>query len=78
MKLLSSVKKPLKALQAFSENQPELSLTEISKLLNSHKSSISRILITLASEGFVEKNPINNKYRLGLKLFILANRVLSL
>jgi IclR family KDG regulon transcriptional repressor len=75
MKLLSSVKKALQVLETFSQDQPELNLTEISKRLDSHKSSIFRILITLASEGFVEKNPRNNRYRLGLKLLDLANRV---
>ncbi len=74
-KLLSSVKKSMKVLDTFTEDQPEMSLTEISKILHSHKSSISRILITLSSDGFVEKNPLNNKYRLGLKLLDLANRV---
>ena len=49
----------------------------MSRLLNTHKSSISRILRTLASEGFVEKNPLNSKYRLGLKLLELANQVLG-
>ena len=77
MNLLSSVKKSLEVLQVFSDDQPEMSVTEISKILNSHKSSISRILMTLASEGFVEKNPVTNKYRLGLKLLELAGRVLN-
>lgn len=74
---LSSVKRALKILETFSADQPELGVTEISKILKSHKSSISRILFTLVSEGFVEKNPFNNKYRLGLKLVDLGNRVLS-
>ena len=77
MNLLSSVKKSLEVLQVFSGDQLEMSVTEISKVLNSHKSSISRILITLASEGFVEKNPQTNKYRLGLKLLELASLVMQ-
>ena len=77
MKLLSSVTKALKVLETFSADQPELSLTEISKLLKSHKSSIFRILVTLESEGFVEKSPLNSRYRLGLKLLDLANRVMG-
>lgn len=77
MKLLSSVTKALQVLETFSEDQPELNLTEVSKRLNSHKSSIFRILTTLASEGFVEKNPLNNKYRLGLRLVELASRVMG-
>jgi len=74
---LSSVKKSLLVLQSFSPDHPERSVTELSRLLNTHKSSISRILRTLASEGFVEKNPLNSKYRLGLKLLELANQVLG-
>jgi IclR family KDG regulon transcriptional repressor len=77
MTSLSSVKKSLQVLQAFSAEQPERSVTEISRFLNAHKSSVSRILATLATEGFVEKNPLNSKYRLGLKLLELANQVLG-
>ena len=77
MKVLSSVKNALKVLDAFSADQPELTLTEVSRLLDSHKSSVFRILTTLASEGFVEKNPVSNKYRLGLKVLDLANRVMG-
>lgn len=75
--MLSSVKKALEILQVFTTDKPELSLTEISKRLITHKSSTSRILRTLASEGFVEKNPITKKYRLGLKIIQLANRALG-
>lgn len=75
--MLSSVKKALEVLQVFTVEEPELSLTEISKRLMAHKSSTSRIMLTLASEGFVEKNPENRKYGLGLKIIDLANRALS-
>lgn len=74
---LSSVKKALKVLQAFTDERTELGVTQISELLKSHKSSISRILMTLMAEGFVEKNPLTNKYRLGMKLVELGNRALS-
>jgi IclR family KDG regulon transcriptional repressor len=74
---LSSIKKALRVLDAFSTETPELGVTEIGTLLKSHKSSISRILLTLMSEGFVEKNPVTRKYRLGLKLVDLGNRVLG-
>jgi IclR family KDG regulon transcriptional repressor len=56
-KLLSSVKKALDVLQPFSEERPELSLTEISTRLRTHKSSISRIMAALTAEGFIGKNP---------------------
>lgn len=76
-RLLSSVKKALKVLEVLSKGQPELGVTEISLILQSHKSSIFRILMTLISEGFVEKNPFTNKYRLGLKVIDLASRSLQ-
>ena len=75
--LLSSVKRTFQVLDVFTSNQPELSLTEISSKLRSDKSSISRILVTLTSAGFLERNPMNRKYRLGWKLVDLGNRVLS-
>ncbi|NIQ39244.1 MAG: helix-turn-helix domain-containing protein [Proteobacteria bacterium] len=77
MSQLSSVKKALRILEAFSLDQPELGVTEISRILKSHKSSVFRVLRTLVSTGFVEKNPQTNKYRLGLKLVELGNRILD-
>lgn len=76
MRYLSSVKKTLRVLDSFSLKQPELGVTEISHMLSSNKASIYRILMTLMSEGFVEKNHLNNKYRLGLKIVELARRSL--
>jgi len=74
---LSSIQRALRTLQTFSADQPELGVTEISKILGVHKSSISRIISTLASEGFLEQNSVNKKYRLGLKLVDLGNLVLN-
>jgi len=74
---LSSVKKALKILEAFTEDRTELGVTQIAHLLKSHKSSVSRILMTLMAEGFVEKTSLKNKYRLGMKLVELGNRALS-
>jgi len=74
---LSSVKKTLRVLEAFSDDQTELGVTQIAELLKSHKSSISRILMTLLAEGFVEKNMQTNKYRLGLKMVELGYRALK-
>jgi DNA-binding IclR family transcriptional regulator len=73
---LSSVKKALKVLESFLSTQPELGLTEISRIVGSNKTSIYKILFTLTSEGFVEKNPQNHKYRLGRKIMDLADHSL--
>ncbi len=77
MQIISSVQKAMEVLKIFSIDTPELSLTEISERMNLHKSSIFRILNTLVLSGLVEKDPVTNRYRLGLLLLDLANQVLN-
>ncbi|WP_088104544.1 IclR family transcriptional regulator [Halalkalibacter urbisdiaboli] len=73
--LLSTVKKALQILQCFSIDEPEKKVTEISASLGMNKSTVSRLLATLASEGFVTKNPETQKYRLGLSIIPLYSVV---
>ena len=75
MQLLSSVKKALELLDHFTVERPELSLAEISREVDAHKSSVFRVLTTLEAAGFLEKDPQSGKYRLGLKILDLAGRV---
>ncbi len=77
MKLLSSVVKTLQVLEAFSAERHELSTIELSKMLNMDKSSVSRIVVTLQHHGYLNKNTLNNKYRLGAKFVDLGNQVLN-
>jgi DNA-binding IclR family transcriptional regulator len=57
MRPLSSVKKALNVLETFIVIQPELVVTKISRILNSNKTSIYKILFTLMSQGFVGEDP---------------------
>lgn len=75
MQMLSSVKKALELLDHFTAERPELSLAEISREVDAHKSSVFRVLTTLEAVGFLEKDPRSGKYRLGLKILDLAGRV---
>ncbi len=50
----------------------ERSVTEISKNLNMLPSKVSRMLATIEKEGFLERNPETNKYRLGIRFFELG------
>jgi IclR family KDG regulon transcriptional repressor len=75
MQILSSVKKALELLDHFTTERPELSLAEISREVDAHKSSVFRVLTTLEAAGFLEKDPQSGKYRLGLKILDLAGRV---
>lgn len=52
---------------------PEKRLTEIAYELGLGKSTTSRLLSTLLSEGFVYQDPVTHKYRLGQRIISLYN-----
>jgi len=72
---LSSVTSALRLLKVFSPEQPELGITELARLLGLAKSTVHRLASTLAAEGFLEQNPADGRYRLGLSLFTLGTQV---
>ncbi|WP_318503182.1 IclR family transcriptional regulator [Bacillus sp. T3] len=72
---LSSVKNALRIMQCFSVDEPEKKVGEIATKLGINKSTVSRTLATLASEGFVMKNPETKNYRLGLTILTLSGVV---
>lgn len=76
MKLLSSLSKTLRVLEAFSEERQHLSTIELSRLLEMDKSSVSRIVMTLTHHGYLNKSQTNGKYYLGAKFIDLGNQVL--
>ncbi|ULT54923.1 IclR family transcriptional regulator [Neobacillus drentensis] len=76
-KLLSSVKSAIKILRAFKMDQPQKGVRELANELGLGKSSVQRILTTLASEGLVQKNKETNKYELGLSVVELSSIVLG-
>jgi DNA-binding IclR family transcriptional regulator len=50
----------------------ELGVTELARKLGIGKSSVHRLLHTLAHKGYVEKNPQTDRYRLTYQLFAVA------
>jgi len=64
--------KSLSVLDILFQNNAPLSIMEISKKLGIYPSTIHRILDTLKYRGYVEQNPDNQKYLLGLKLVELG------
>lgn len=75
--MLSSVKNALRILQAFKMDKPQKGVRELAAELGIGKSSVQRILATLASEGFVTKDIETNKYQLGVSVMELNSIVLS-
>ncbi|GAB4112244.1 MAG: IclR family transcriptional regulator [Candidatus Caldatribacteriota bacterium] len=59
------------------KNKTPMSMTEISQELNFYPSTIHRILDTLKYGGYVEQDPITQKYQLGLRLLELGMEKLN-
>ena len=71
---IQSVDRAIQILKCF-DNQEELGVTEISKLLGLHKSTTFGLVYTLHANGILEQNESNGKYKLGLEIFRIANNV---
>jgi DNA-binding IclR family transcriptional regulator len=72
---LSSVATAIRLMNAFSEEEVEIGVSALSKRLGIAKSTVHRLAVTLVSEGLLEQNPENEKYRLGITLFRLGSLV---
>jgi DNA-binding IclR family transcriptional regulator len=68
---LQSVRRALRALELISDHG-ELGVTELGRKLGVHKATASRLIATLAERGFVERDPLTEKFRLGFGLISLA------
>jgi DNA-binding IclR family transcriptional regulator len=75
--MIQSIQRAAAILRSFSEAEPEQGVIELSRKLNLHKSTVSRILSTLQVEGFVNQHPETGKYRLGIGLVSLAGVALG-
>jgi DNA-binding IclR family transcriptional regulator len=72
---LSSVTSAIRILKEFGGDDTEIGISELAKRLGVAKSTVYRLATTLVAEGFLEKNPENEKYRLGVGLFSLGAQV---
>jgi len=69
---LSSVGTAIRLLKAFSEEQVDIGISELSRRLGVAKSTVHRLAATLAAEGLLEQDHETEKYRLGIALFRLG------
>lgn len=74
---IQSIQRAAAIMRSFTETEPELSVMELSRRLDLHKSTVSRMLATLQHERLVDQNPETGKYRLGLGLIGLAGVALG-
>src|SRR5712671_4991271 len=69
---LSSVASAIRLLKAFSEDEVDIGISDLARRLGIAKSTVHRLAVTLVSEGLLEQDRNNGKYRLGVALFRLG------
>lgn len=74
---VQSVRRAAQVLGCFTAEHPELGVTELSRELGLHKSTVSRLLTALRDEGLVVQETRTGKYQLGAKVLSMAAVVLS-
>lgn len=72
---ISSLQRAIRVLKTFTNDEPTLSLTELSKKTGITISSLQRIVSTFVAEGFLHKNEQTKRYQLGHSLLYLGNLV---
>ncbi|MBF0277911.1 MAG: IclR family transcriptional regulator [SAR324 cluster bacterium] len=72
-----SVERSLEILMAFVPDNPELGVTEVSKLVGLHRSTVSRLLQVLTRNGFLQQNPITKNFSLGKSASEIGRAVIS-
>lgn len=66
---IQSVERALQILEYLSGPISEVGVTDIASYMGLGKSTVYGLVNTLVQEGYLEQNPDNKRYRLGLKLF---------
>ena len=74
---VQSVQRAITILKSFSLERPERGVSELSRELGLHKSTVSRLMKTLAYGGLLARSPETERYRLGVDLIGLAAQVVS-
>lgn len=74
---VQSVARAIEIIKSFSWERPERGVNELARELGLHKSTVSRLMMTLECGGLLDRDPISDRYRLGLDLIGLAGQVIS-
>ena len=74
---IQAVENALDVLEALSEGEDEVRISQLSEKLAMNKTSVFRLLATFESRGYVERDTESGKYRLGLTAYETAQKFLS-
>lgn len=69
---IRAVERALDVLMCFTNQTPELTMTQISDLIGINKSTVHRLLATLEGKRFVERDAVTGVYKPGIRLLQMA------
>ncbi len=72
---VQAIDRAVMILNCFNEDRKELKLSDISEILDLNKSTVHGIISTLKYHGLIDQDEETQKYRLGLYLMALGERV---
>jgi len=73
----SSLQNAIRLLNTFTIDEPELGISSLAERLGLAKSTVHRLVTSLAQEGFIAKDVNTNLYRLGISILERGNVVTS-
>lgn len=70
--MVQSVSRALTILKTVANHPNGIGVTDLARILNVHKSTVSRLIATLESEDAIERDPNSNGFRIGEGILSLA------
>ena len=74
---VKSLVKALNILEVLADEEPPYTLTQLSRRLHLHVSTVHRLLVNLVRHGFVEEDPASGGYQLSYRVLRMGLRVLD-
>jgi DNA-binding IclR family transcriptional regulator len=74
---VKSLVKALSILEVLADEEPPYTLTQLSRRLHLHVSTMHRLLVNLVRHGFVEEDPVARGYQLSYRVLRMGLRVLD-
>jgi DNA-binding IclR family transcriptional regulator len=75
--IAKTVEKSLQIIEIFRDASRDLGITELARLVRINSSTVQRIVNTLAEHGYLQQNPADSAYRLGMKFLEISHVVLQ-
>jgi DNA-binding IclR family transcriptional regulator len=70
---IRSVERAMRVLAHFSAQHPQWAVSDLARATGVHKSVITRLLATMARQGFMVQDPVSRAYRVGPKAFAVGS-----